>query len=109
MAKKKIEEEPVTPEVKDEGVVEARPQYEGKDPLAAGDTLVNPSNGESETHYEVKERSEDAAAADAKGRQDANVLAEAHNAQSLPASEVPNADKAEQNEVAAGRVEPGTK
>jgi hypothetical protein len=92
----------------DQGRAEARPIGEGKDPLAEGNTLVNPTNSEGETHYEVKERGEDVAAQDAQNKidgQDANERAEEHNSQSTAASEVPNSDAAEQDEVAEGRTE----
>lgn len=86
---------------------EARPVGEGKDPLAEGNTLVNPSNTEAETHYDVKERSEDVQTSQIAG-QDANERAEEHNAQAaVPAAEVPNSTEAEQDEAAEGRVEPG--
>ena len=90
--------------------VEARPVGQGKDPLAEGNTLENPTNTEAETHYNVKEKSEDVQAREAENTingQDANERAEEHNAQSLPASDVPNSDAEEQDEVAAGREEPG--
>lgn len=89
--------------------VEARPIGEGKDPLAEGNTLENPSNTEAETHYNVKERSEDVAAQDAQNTidgQDANERAEQHNA-SDAAPVTANSDSVEQNEVADGRTEPG--
>lgn len=88
----------------DSNKVEARPIGQGKDPLAEGNTLVNPSNTEAETHYDVKERSDDVRASEING-QDANERAEQHNAQSLPASEVANSDETEQSEVAEGRTE----
>lgn len=95
----------------DQGLVESRPIGEGKDPLAEGNTLVNPTNTEAETHYEVKEKSEDVAAQDAQNNtingQDANQRAEQHNA-SGAAPVTANSDTAEQDEVADGRVEPGT-
>lgn len=87
---------------------EARPIGEGKDPLAEGNTLENPSNTEAETHYNIKERSEDVAAQDAQNKidgQDANERAEEHNAQVAPASSAPNSDTTEQDAVAEGRVE----
>lgn len=97
------------PQKADSGLAEARPVGEGKDPLAEGNTLVNPTNTEAETHYEVKEKSEDVAAQDAQntiGGQDANQRAVQHNASNAaPASA--NSDTAAQDEVAAGRVEPG--
>lgn len=84
--------------------VEARPQHQGKDPLAEGNTLVNPTNTEAETHYEVKERSEDVQASEIAGK-DANERAEEHNAQAYQVHEVPNSDTAEQDAVAEGRKE----
>jgi hypothetical protein len=39
--------------------VEARPVKEGKDPLAEGNTLVNPTNTEDDGVYELLESSED--------------------------------------------------
>lgn len=93
----------------DNSKVEARPIGEGKDPLAEGNTLENPSNTEAETHYNVKERGADVQAAENTiAGQDANERAEQHNAQAVNApSDVPNSDAAEQDEVAAGREEPG--
>jgi ABC-type uncharacterized transport system YnjBCD substrate-binding protein len=88
----------------DASVAEARPVGMGKDPLAEGNTLVNPSNSEAETHYEVKQRSADVQASEING-QNANERAEEHNTQSLPASEVPNSDQDEQDEVAESRTE----
>lgn len=88
----------------DEGTVEARPQHQGKDPLAEGNTLVNPTNSEAETHYDVKERSEDVQKADNTiNGQDANQRAEQHNAEAADAPV--NSDEAEQAEVAEGRTE----
>jgi hypothetical protein len=95
------------PQNADQGLVEARPIGEGKDPLAEGNTLVNPTNTEAETHYEVKERSADVAAAENTiDGQDANERAEQHNA-SGAAPVTANADSAEQDEVAEDRTEPG--
>lgn len=94
----------------DQSKVETRPVGEGKDPLAEGNTLENPSNTEAETHYNIKERSEDVAAQDAQNTingQDANQRAEQHNA-SAAAPVTVNADQADQDEVAADRVEPGS-
>lgn len=92
-----------------EGVVEARPQHEGKDPLAEGNTLENPTNTEAETHYNVKERSVDVQKAEENAStidgQNANERAEVHNAQASVPHSVPNSDAEEQEEVAAGRVE----
>lgn len=92
--------------------VEARPIGEGKDPLADGNTLVNPTNTEAETHYEVKERSDDVRAAENTiDGQDANERAEEHNTQltqGAPSHATPqhgNGDQESQESVAAGRVE----
>jgi len=41
-----------------EDTVDARPIGEGKDPLAEGNTLVNPSNTEDHNTYEILETSE---------------------------------------------------
>lgn len=85
---------------------EARPVGQGKDPLAEGNTLVNPTNSEAETHYEVKERSEDVQAKEAQNKidgQDANERAEQHNAQAVDAPA--NSDQSEQDAVAEGRKE----
>lgn len=85
--------------------VEARPVGQGKDPLAEGNTLVNSTNTEAETHYNVKERSEDVQASEINGK-NANERAEEHNAEApQPGLEVPNSDAAEQEAVAAGRTE----
>lgn len=88
---------------------EARPIGQGKDPLAEGNTLVNPTNTEAETHYEVKERSDDVRAAETSiNGQDANERAEQHNnalTQGAPDHDTPNHDTTEQDEVAAGRTE----
>jgi hypothetical protein len=96
-----------TAKKQDEGLVEARPQGEGYDPLSRGDTLKNPTNTEAETHYEVKERSEDVAAAEEKAKheiagQDANERAVEHNAESPT---VPNETSDEQEAVASKRSE----
>lgn len=40
-------------------VIDARPKTEGKDPLAEGNTLINPTNSEDENVYELLESSED--------------------------------------------------
>lgn len=85
-------------------VTETRPVGQGKDPLAEGNTLVNPSNTEEETHYDVKERSEDVQKADETGAASTSELV---GEQATPATSVPNSDTEEQDEVAAGRVEPG--
>lgn len=91
---------------KDNNLVEARPIGEGKDPLAEGNTLVNPTNSEAETHYQVKERSDDVRASEING-QDANERAEQHNAQTPPPADVPNGDNGDQDAVAEGRTEDG--
>lgn len=88
-----------------EGQVEARPIGQGKDPLAEGNTLVNPSNTEAETHYDVKQTSEEASKIDG---QDANQRAEQHNTeltQGAPDHETPNHDQTDQDEAAEGRTE----
>lgn len=94
-----------------DSMTEARPIGAGKDPLAEGNTLVNPTNTEAETHYEVKERGEDVQAAETSiNGQDANERAEQHNqqlTQGAPSHDTPNHDTEEQDEVAEGRVEPG--
>lgn len=95
---------------KSDNNVEARPIGQGKDPLAEGATLHNPSNSEAATHYEAdtSELKAEERAAKERGL-DANERAEVHNAQSpQPQSDAPNADLDEQEEVAEGRVEPGT-
>lgn len=88
----------------DNSKVEARPIGSGKDPLAEGNTLSNPSNTEAETHYDVKERSEDVQAAENTiNGQDANERAEQHNtqlAQGAPDHETPNQDESDQEEAA---------
>lgn len=89
--------------------VEARPIGQGKDPLAEGARLHNPSNTEGETHYDADNSELNAEETAAKNRingQDANERAEDHNAQALNGtSDTPNSDQVEQNEVAAGRTE----
>jgi hypothetical protein len=86
---------------------EARPIGEGKDPLAEGNTLVNPTNTEAETHYDIKEKSSDVSEAEEASRikgQDANERAEQHNsalAQGAPNHETPNQGQADQEEAAA--------
>lgn len=96
-----------------DGTVEARPIGQGKDPLAEGARLHNPSNSESETHYKADTselNAEEKAAANRASGQDANALAEEHNAQGqveTAPTTVSNSDQAAQDEVAEGRVEPG--
>lgn len=107
MAKSKTVSKKTETKKADEGAVEARPIGQGKDPLAEGNTLVNPTNTEAETHYEVKERSEDVQAASEIAGQNANERAEQHNAASAVPHDTPNAELSEQDEVAEGRVEPG--
>lgn len=87
--------------------VEARPIGEGKDPLAEGARLHNESNTEAETHYKADDSELKAEENASKIRgQDANERAEEHNANAAaPVSSVPNSDKSEQDEVAAGREE----
>lgn len=85
--------------------VEARPIGEGKDPLAEGATLHNPTNSEGETHYEADTSELDAEATAAENRiggQDANQRAEQHNAES---DVLPHTANPEQDEVAANRVD----
>lgn len=62
--------------------VEARPIGEGKDPLAEGERLHNPTNTEAETHYEAddSELKDEERASKIRG-QNANERAEEHNAQ----------------------------
>lgn len=97
-----------------EGQAEARPIGQGKDPLAEGNTLVNPTNTEAETHYDVKERGEDVQAQEAENTingQDANERAEQHNAQSGNVNdtpdhvEVPNRSEEQLEEDAVDREE----
>ncbi len=112
MAKAKKSAAQATPQseasVKAGDMVEARPIGEGKDPLADGNTLVNPSNTEAETHYEVKESSEEVSKIDG---QNANQRAEEHNAQAGQVNdtpqqvEVPNRTEKQQEEDAADREE----
>lgn len=83
----------------------ARPIGHGKDPLAEGNTLVNPSNSTDETRYEVKERSDDVRKASENDDQQADEPAQQPNAPSTPATETPNSDETEQAEVAEGRKE----
>lgn len=94
----------------DQNVAEARPVGQGKDPLAEGNTLENPTNSEAETHYNVKERGEDVQAAENTiNGKDANQRAEEHNtqiAQGAPDHETPDQGQPAQDEVAAGREEP---
>lgn len=62
--------------------VEARPIGEGKDPLAEGERLYNPTNTEAETHYEADrtELNDEERASKIRG-QDANERAAEHNAE----------------------------
>lgn len=106
MAKKKATPKQQVKKV-DDSKAEARPIGEGVDPLAAGNTLVNPTNSTGETHYDVKEKSDDVMAQEAQNKidgVDADARAEMHNAQT-PAPTVPNADEADQEEAAADREE----
>lgn len=90
--------------------VEARPIGEGKDPLAEGERLVNPTNTTGETHYEADSselNAENEAAKNRIGGQDADTRAEQHNAESPTAPDnVPETATSQQDEVAEGRVEP---
>lgn len=93
--------------------VEARPIGEGKDPLAEGERLVNPTNTTAETHYEADSselNAEREAAKNRIGGQDADTRAEEHNAESPTAPDnVPDTANAnEQETVAEDRVEPGS-
>lgn len=67
---------------KDDSKVEARPIGQGKDPLAEGARLHNPTNTEAETHYEAdrSELNDEEKASKIRG-QNANERAEEHNAQ----------------------------
>lgn len=109
MATKKAASKQTTSNSTTSDQVEARPIGQGKDPLADGNTLVNPTNTEAETHYDVKERSEDVQAQDAQNKidgQDANQRAEEHNtalAQGAPDHATPNQSEGDQQEAAEGR------
>lgn len=99
--------------------VEARPVGQGKDPLAEGARLHNPTNTEAETHYEAdrSELNDEEKASKIRG-QNANERAEEHNAQE-PADiedamreqaqdmheEVTNRTEEEQAEESAAREE----
>lgn len=67
---------------KSEDKVEARPIGQGKDPLAEGERLHNPTNTEAETHYKAdrSELNDEAKASEIRG-QNANERAEEHNAE----------------------------
>jgi hypothetical protein len=67
---------------KDDSKVEARPIGQGKDPLAEGERLHNPTNTEAETHYDAdrSELNDEERASKIRG-QNANERAEEHNAQ----------------------------
>lgn len=63
--------------------VEARPIGEGKDPLAEGERLHNPTNTTAETHYEADDSELKAEEAASKIRgENADERAERHNAAS---------------------------
>lgn len=82
--------------------VEARPIGEGKDPLAEGERLYNPTNTEAETHYEAdrSELNDEEKASKIRGM-NANERAELHNRESQPLpSDTPNGTDADQAEVA---------
>jgi hypothetical protein len=67
---------------KSEDKVEARPIGEGKDPLAEGARLRNPSNTTGETHYEADNselKAEEQAAKNRIDGKDADERAEKHN------------------------------
>jgi hypothetical protein len=103
--------------------VEARPIGEGKDPLAEGERLHNPTNTEAETHYEAdrSELNDEERASKIRGK-NANERAREHNAES-PADvedkitekaqelheEVTNRTEEEQAEESARRDEAVTK
>jgi len=97
MAEKKIE---------DDGIIKARPQIEGFDPLAGADRLYNNANSEDATHYEVddSERKADEAGTGRK-YQDVDESAAKQVKWSLPPSKVKNASKEAQAKVAKGRKE----
>lgn len=67
---------------KDDSKVETRPIGQGKDPLAEGARLYNPTNTEAETHYEAdrSELNDEERASKIRG-QNANERAEEHNAE----------------------------
>lgn len=62
--------------------VEARPIKQGKDPLAEGERLYNPTNTEAETHYDAdrSELNDEERASKIRG-QNANERAQEHNAE----------------------------
>lgn len=105
MAKaKKSEDKKSTKE--SDNKVEARPIGEGKDPLAEGERLHNPTNTEAETHYDAdrSELDDEERASKIRGM-NANERAEVHNQESSNAkmATVPNEDSEAQEEVAAER------
>lgn len=83
-----------------EDTIDARPVGHGKDPLAEGMRLHNPSNSSDANSYEVSSNEVTAPKA--------HVVADGQvSAPVKPAHKTPNKSKEEQEEVAAGRVEPG--
>lgn len=95
-------------QVEDEGIVKARPQIEGLDPLAGADRLHNNSNTEDATHYEVdnSERKTDEAGVVNRPLPSNPTQPTAQQTDwSLPPHKVKNASKAEQDKVAKGRKE----
>lgn len=83
MAKSKQSSAKSNTKSSDSSKVEARPIGEGKDPLAEGERLHNPTNTEAETHYKAdrSELNDEARASKIRG-QNANERAEEHNAES---------------------------
>lgn len=83
-----------------EDTIDARPVGHGKDPLAEGMRLHNPSNSSDADSYEVSSNEVTAPKA--------HVVADGQvSAPVKPVHKTPNKSKEEQEEVAAGRVEPG--
>lgn len=67
---------------KNDNKVEARPIGEGKDPLAEGERLHNPTNTTGETHYDADDselKAEEQAAENRINGKDADERAEEHN------------------------------
>lgn len=90
----------------DEGIIKARPQTEGLDPLAGADRLYNNTNSQDATHYEVddSERRADEAGT-GKKYQSVDEPTAKQVKWSLPPSKVKNASKEAQAKVAKGRTE----
>ncbi len=78
--------------------VEARPQHQGKDPLAEGVRLHNTSNSSNAKTYEASQNRVDPIAHSEKP--DNQGVSPAY-----PVHKIPNNSKSEQNKVAAGRKE----